>query len=364
MPQFEFCLDLPAAVPTQERFVVQGWIASAQPIGAVRVASGDELQPMARPDVIAVHGARYRHVAGFRGWLAAGSLRGGSWLDLEFDVGGEGQRRSIELPAPPPDPAANADPGMKRRKLDRIRPLLRRDLSCAQNALHYDFLTPDLRERFGVIDTENVSSYGYDDIALEIIRECREGLVLDAGAGLRRSQYENVVNLEIAAYPSTDVLSVGEELPFVDGCFDAVFSFAVLEHVKDPFRCAREIFRVLKPGGRLYAVVPFLQPYHGYPSHYYNMTSQGLANLFPPELEIVATDVPRYGLPIWTLTWVLNSWQSSLPAAAREEFLDCRVRDLIGDPHHYLARDFVTQLPRERNFELASCTAMLARKRP
>jgi hypothetical protein len=46
--------------------------------------------------------------------------------------------------------------------------------------------------------------------------------------------FENVVNFEIAAYGSSDVLGVGERLPFADNTFDCVFSFAVLEHVKDP----------------------------------------------------------------------------------------------------------------------------------
>jgi ubiquinone/menaquinone biosynthesis C-methylase UbiE len=79
---------------------------------------------------------------------------------------------------------------------------------------------------------------------------------------------------------STDVLGVAEELPFVDNAFDAVISVAVLEHVRDPFSAAKEITRVLKPGGKLFGYVPFLQPFHGYPNHYYNMTRVDLANLF------------------------------------------------------------------------------------
>lgn len=39
------------------------------------------------------------------------------------------------------------------------------------------------------------------------------------------------------------------ELPFPDACFDAVFSHALLEHLREPARAAAEFFRVLKPGG-------------------------------------------------------------------------------------------------------------------
>ncbi len=47
-----------------------------------------------------------------------------------------------------------------------------------------------------------------------------------------------------------------ESLPFTDGAFDAVLSTVMLHHLppKLRHRCAAEIHRVLKPGGRLLAV--------------------------------------------------------------------------------------------------------------
>jgi len=101
---------------------------------------------------------------------------------------------------------------------------------------------------------------------------------------------DNVVNFEICSYPSTDVRGVGEKLPFKDNSFDGVLSLSVLEHVRDPFACAREIARVLKPGGKLYSSIPFLQPLHGYPSHYFNMTHQGHKRLYEDMLEIDFAD--------------------------------------------------------------------------
>jgi SAM-dependent methyltransferase len=49
---------------------------------------------------------------------------------------------------------------------------------------------------------------------------------------------------------------LGARLPFADRAFDAVFCTEVLEHLKDPIRCLREIRRVLVPGGRLTLSVP------------------------------------------------------------------------------------------------------------
>lgn len=45
-------------------------------------------------------------------------------------------------------------------------------------------------------------------------------------------------------------------LPFPDASFDCVTLLAVLEHLADPSACARELARVLAPGGRVVLTVP------------------------------------------------------------------------------------------------------------
>lgn len=49
---------------------------------------------------------------------------------------------------------------------------------------------------------------------------------------------------------------VEEGLEYPSGFFDDVFMFHVLEHLRDPVSALREVYRVLKPGGRLHVVVP------------------------------------------------------------------------------------------------------------
>ena len=265
--------------------------------------------------------------------------------------------RPLATTPPPVSPAAR-----KRRKLDRVRPLLRDDVPVIATPGHFDCLTPELRAQFGVADTDNVSAHEYDEIARGLIAKYAGGLILDCGAGLRPTYYDDVVNYEIVPYPTTDVLGVGERLPFRDGVFDAVFSLNVLEHVRDPFACAAEIARVMKPGGELYCVVPFLQALHGYPHHYYNMTHQGLKALFDRYLSVERQEVSPSGLPIWTLTHTLHRWASVLSEPTRTAFLKMRVADLIGDPAQYLTLPAVTEVPAEVNFELASTTTLFARK--
>ena len=250
---------------------------------------------------------------------------------------------------------------LKKEKVQRIKPLLRADLTYATDELVLDFLTDDLREQYRLVDTERVSSNDYDGDALALIEKHCSGLVLDCGAGKRPVYFSNVINLEVVPYDTTDVLAAGQCLPFKSESIDAVISSAVLEHVSDPFLCAREIVRVLKPGGDLMCAVPFLQPLHAYPNHYYNMTHAGLRNLFPG-LEIHKQTVPRSTLPIWALTWILRSWTEGLSGEALDEFLNQRVADLLEEPTEYFGRAFVTGLSEEKNFELACATVLFATK--
>jgi len=281
-----------------------------------------------------------------------GQIRSGRF---HFDSYGKHEQRTFRRPSSIIEEA-------KTRKLAAIRPLLRTDMPCRELPTYYDYLTEELRTRFNIIDTDAVSSHGYDPFGMNLINENSDGMVLDCGAGRRPIYFDNVVNFEIVNYDTTDVRGVGEVLPFIDGAFDAVISIAVLEHVKDPFQCAKEISRVLKPGGKLMCCVPFLQPMHGYPHHYYNMTSQGLQNLFVDDLTIDEVAVYESILPISSLTWILRSWADGLQGATRKNFLDMKVADLIGQPGTYLDKPFVKELSKAKNLELASATVIFAHK--
>lgn len=251
---------------------------------------------------------------------------------------------------------------LRREKMKKIARSLRTDMPSTKKGHKFNFLTDELRQETGIVDTDAVSANGYDEHCMRLVNTFNDGLVLDCGAGRRDTYFDNVVNFEIVDYDTTDVLGVGEELPFKDDTFDAVISVAVLEHVKDPFRCANEIIRVLKPGGELYCVVPFLQPLHGYPHHYYNMSHQGLRSLFGHHLTVTDQDVLASTGPIWALTWIVQRWAAQLPPAQRDQFLSLCMSDLTENPIALLAQPWVAALPKEAQFELASATALFATK--
>jgi SAM-dependent methyltransferase len=50
--------------------------------------------------------------------------------------------------------------------------------------------------------------------------------------------------------------AAGEHLPYADNTFDAVLSHEVIEHVADDRQAAREMIRVLRPGGRVILFCP------------------------------------------------------------------------------------------------------------
>jgi SAM-dependent methyltransferase len=203
--------------------------------------------------------------------------------------------------------------------------------SFAQGTKAINMISGALAELANVAEADTVSANAYAKDARALIDRVTAagGMVLDCGAGSRPERLRNVINVEIVDYPSTDVLAIGESLPFADASFDAVLSLAVLEHVRDPFKCAQELVRVLKPGGEILANVPFLQPVHGYPHHYYNMTAQGLRQLFPTDMAVLQSEVPVQGHPMIALNWMLREYVTGLPAEVAKDFAAMRVKDII-----------------------------------
>jgi SAM-dependent methyltransferase len=90
---------------------------------------------------------------------------------------------------------------------------------------------------------QGADCYGVD-ISLPIVRQAHEGF----GKQALRAPLADVRNL-----------------PFRDGCFDALYSMGTVEHFDETEQALKEIFRVLRPGGRAVIGVPnrwdpFLRP--------------------------------------------------------------------------------------------------------
>lgn len=372
----DICQDNPAP----QEFKVKGWIAATEDIDAIRfredfIACKLPVSRHPRPDVKECYGLP---AVGFEAKCSFDMVCDYRFLELVFTSGG----REFEIIVPVH--SGNVDvAGRKKDKLSRIKSLLAcpecrsADLTDRGELLHcgqcgedyphnsscYNFLTAAIRKNFNIESTDNVSANDYDGVSLNLLHKYCDGLVLDCGAGLRKKYYSNVVNYEIVAYDSTDVLGVGERLPFKDNVFDAVFSFAVLEHVKDPSVCAGELVRVLKPEGVIYCNVPFLQPLHGYPHHYFNMTQKAMLTLFKDLIEPERVEVLNFGQPVFTLSWFLNSYIAGLPKDIAGKFRKMKIADLLNPAQSYLGEPFVHALSDKVQEELACCNMLIGRKK-
>jgi ubiquinone/menaquinone biosynthesis C-methylase UbiE len=83
---------------------------------------------------------------------------------------------------------------------------------------------------------------------------------------------------KVADY-SPDIVGDIHELPLEDNSVDAILCSAVLEHVEEPQRAVKEMYRVLKKGGYCFIYVPFLYYYHpmkGYYKDFYRFTYDGV----------------------------------------------------------------------------------------
>jgi SAM-dependent methyltransferase len=149
-----------------------------------------------------------------------------------------------------------------------------------------------------------------------IIMDPANALVLDLGAGNPRpsEHHPNVVFHEWAHYAHTDVVSVCERLPYREGVFHAVISKATFEHVARPWEMADEVYRVLKPGGLVHVDTAFMQPLHADPHHFFNMTQNGVREIFR-RFTLVRCGVKPYQTPAYGLRMQIEVLLDHLHAA-------------------------------------------------
>jgi len=149
------------------------------------------------------------------------------------------------------------------------------------------------------------SSAPRDLFYAEAARQGNEARVLDLGTRrwhdqiathsfhlFREVQRANYVMADKTAGQDVDVLVDLHELPGDwNDRFNAVIAIAVFEHLERPWIAAREIARVLAPGGFCYVATHHTYPLHAFPSDFFRFSKEALALLFSDaglEIEAVA----------------------------------------------------------------------------
>lgn len=102
-----------------------------------------------------------------------------------------------------------------------------------------------------------------------------------------RAQYTMI---DILAGPDVDVVADLHSLPTEwTSRFDAFISGAVFEHLERPWVAAKEVARVLAPGGVCYVATHQTFPLHGYPQDFWRFSTEALSLIFRDAgLEVLA----------------------------------------------------------------------------
>jgi len=119
------------------------------------------------------------------------------------------------------------------------------------------------------------------------------GRVLDVGCGFMpyrkliesNRQVEKYIGMDLEqptyyGEVEPDLKWNGEKIPLEDESVDCAMATEFLEHYAEPEKVLSEIRRVLKPGGRFYATVPFIWNLHEIPFDEYRYTPYSLERHF------------------------------------------------------------------------------------
>ena len=121
---------------------------------------------------------------------------------------------------------------------------------------------------------------------------------------LAKRGYE-VRTLDITRDSGADYAGTAEATGLPDASFDLVLCTQVLEHCMNPWTAAREIHRILKPGGHLIASAPHVWFYHPHPTDHWRFTQEGMARLCR-EAGLEPVTLLAQGGTVLTLGQVLN----------------------------------------------------------
>ena len=129
--------------------------------------------------------------------------------------------------------------------------------------------------------------YSQYDVTVPLMQRFVRGRLIDLGCG--SMPYLQFIADRVSAYDSLELFPSDSAVTYLgdiqnmhminDGTYDSAICLEVLEHVPDPVRAMREIYRILNSNGVLILSLPHLSRLHSEPHDYYRFTHYGLRHL-------------------------------------------------------------------------------------
>jgi uncharacterized protein YbaR (Trm112 family) len=225
-------------------------------------------------------------------------------------------------------------------------PILLRDPSVSQT------------EHEGDLPARPIYSPWKERLILKALTDAQ--VALDFGAGRQVFDDPCIVKLDIVFDRTLDAVGDLHELPFRSNSIDFAFGGAVMEHIRDPAVAIAELYRVIRPGGYIYADWSFMTAYHGYPHHYSNVTVNGIRRAFEAFTCLEAGVGPHLA-PSFALRSVLGTWREHFQPVTR---LDRELRALVDRVLWHPLDEQDARIPRQDWFRIAAGVYFFGVKQP
>ena len=149
--------------------------------------------------------------------------------------------------------------------------------------------------------------YYWKEFIDDINKDVFDGaVVFDAGAGdghWRERLPSNIkyISMDLGVgdaevdYAHLDITGNLRKIPLADNSIDVIICIQVLEHLPDPWKVIEELYRILKPGGKIFASCPQGEPQHQVPYDFYRYTIYGLRSIFEQHHFKVDFIIPQTG---------------------------------------------------------------------
>ena len=139
-------------------------------------------------------------------------------------------------------------------------------------------------QRLPTSKIHSVTRITLDRVLKKQFKRLKKGKVLDVGSSISPYKhlipYTKYVRLDIDPHSKPDLVCDLHKIKWKSEDFDTIIATEVMEHLREPHVAIKEIYRVLKKGGRAILSTRFIYPVHAVPYDYFRYTESSLRHLF------------------------------------------------------------------------------------